>query len=379
VSRTADSTRTGGHLACSAVFGQAGASVALRTSSAAVLAEARTSLYCYQQQLGGTAARWQVEVTCDPAVNDLGATGGHGGTGPGDHCLDVGPGITAQARDAGGTGRAFWIPALATLIMADPGRRIIRARCTGQDAARYWACSLTRQAMTSQLLTDGMIYAHAAAFTAGGRGVLAAGHRGSGKTTTLLASLHRLGGDYVTGDRLLLHADGQQVHGYPWPQPLRAGTGTLTALPHLANLVPEPQRGIPAADLWMFPEKVVIEPPGLPRVLADGGKVADRFTFDVMIWPRLDPRCRRVRTERVPPSEVLRTVTRTCMFMTDPDQGTSSHTNHWLAPAPPGHVTKGHLARTATALASAPCYRIHAGADPAALASAVGSVLADLP
>jgi hypothetical protein len=373
VSRTASSTGTGGHLACSAVFGQAGASVALRTSSMAVLAEARKSLHCYQEQPGGTPARWQVEVACDPAVTDPGATG------PGDQCLDVGPGITACARDDGGTGRAFWVPALATLITADPGRRIIRAQCAGEDAARYWACSLTRQAMTSQLLAAGMIYAHAAAFTAGGRGVLVAGHRGWGKTTTLLASLHRLGGDYVTGDRLLLHADGQQVHGYPWPQPLRAGIGTLTALPHLAGLVPESQRGIPAADLWMFRAKVVIEPPGFSRVLAGGGKVADRFTSDVMIWPQLHPGCRHARTERVSPAEVLRTVTRTRMFMADPDQGTGSHTNHWLAPAPPGHVTDGHLARTATALASAPCYRIHAGADQAALAGAVGSVLVELP
>jgi hypothetical protein len=360
------------------VFGQAGASVALRTSTA-VLAEARKSLYCYQEQPGDTPACWQVEVACDPAVIDPGASGRPDGTGSAGQCLDIGPGITAYARDACRTGRAFWVPALATFITADPGRRIIRARCKGEDAARYWACSLTRQAMTSQLLAAGMIYAHAAAFTSGGRGVLVAGHRGWGKTTTLLASLHRLGGDYVTGDRLLLHADGQQVRGYPWPQPLRAGIGTLIALPHLADLVPGSRRGVPAADLWTFPGKVVIEPPCIPHVLAGGGKVADRLTSDVMIWPQLHPGCRRARTEQVPPAEVLWTVTRTRMFMADPDQGTSSHTNHWLAPAPPGHVTDGHLARTATALASARCYRIHAGADPAALADVVGSVLAELP
>jgi len=358
-------------LAHTVVLTQAAASVALRASSPAVLRNARDSLYSYQEQPPGTPACWQVDVACDPAVTDPGGPGGPG--------LDIGPQITACPRDADGLGTAFWVPELATLITADPGRQVVRARCAGEDAARHWALSLTRQTMTSQLLAAGMIYAHAAAFTAGGRGVLVAGHRGQGKTTTLLASLHKLGGDYVAGDRLLLHADGRQVRGYPLPHPVRAGIGTLAALPHLAGLVPGHWRGIPAADQWTFPDKVVIEPPGFARILAAGGKTASQVSADVMIWPKLDPGCRGARAERVPAAEVLATVTRTRMFMADPDRGTSAHVNHWLAPAPPGHVADGHLAGTAAALAAVPCYRIRAGADPEALTGAVTSVLAGLP
>jgi hypothetical protein len=357
--------------ACSALLGQAGATVALRASSPAVLRDARESLYSYQEQPAGTPACWLVQVTCDPAVTDPG-----GSCGPG---FDIGPQITACPREAGDPGLAFWVPELATLITASPGRRVVRARCTGEDAAGHWATSLTRQAMTSQLLAAGMIYAHAAAFTSGGRGVLVAAHRGRGKTTTLLASLHTLGGDYVAGDRLLLHADGQQVRGYPLPDPVRAGIGTLSALPHLAGLVPGSWCGIPAAGRWTFPDKVVIEPPGFARLLAGRGKVVSQVGVDVMIWPQLDPGCQDARAERVPAAEVLATVTRTRLFMTDPDRGTSAHVNHWLAPAPPGHVADGHLAGAAAALAAVPCYRICAGADPGALAGAVASVLAELP
>jgi hypothetical protein len=356
--------------ACSAVLSQASASVALRASSPAILRDARDSLYSYQEQPAGTPARWQVEVTCDPAVTDPGGPGGPG--------LDIGPQITACPREADAAGLAFWVPELATLITADPGRQIVRARCAGQDAARHWATSLTRQVMIAQLLAAGMIYAHAAAFASGGRGVLVAGHRGRGKTTTLLASLHMLGGDYVAGDRLLLHADGQQVRGYPLPHPVRAGIGTLTALPHLAGLVPISWRGIPEAERWRFPDKVVIEPHGFARLLASGGEAASQVSVDVMIWPQLDPGCQGARAERVPAAEILATVTRTRLFMADPDRGTSAHVNHWLAPAPPGHVADGHLARTAAALAAAPCYRIRAGADPEALARTVASVLAEL-
>jgi hypothetical protein len=372
VSRPAPGSGTGcqDH-ACSAVLRQAAASVALHASSPAVLRDARDSLYSYQEQPAGTPARWQVEVTCDPAVTDPGGPGGPG--------LDIGPQIMACPRDADGPGLAFWVPELATLVTADLGRRTVRARCAGEDAARHWATSLTRQVMTAQLLAAGAIYAHAAAFTSGGRGVLVAGHRGRGKTTTLLASLHALGGDYVAGDRLLLHALGQQVRGYPLPHPVRAGIGTLSALPHLAGLVPVPWRGIPAAGQWTFTEKVVIEPPGFGRLLAGRGKVASQVSVDVMIWPHLDPGCQGARAERVPAAEVLATVTRTRLFMADPERGTSAHVNHWLAPAQPGHVADGHLARTAAALAAAPCYRIWAGADPDALAVAVASVLAELP
>jgi hypothetical protein len=310
-------------------------------------------------------------VDCDPAVTDPG--------GPGGPVLDIGPQVRACPRDVGGPGSAFWVPELATLITADTARQVVRVRCAGEDAARYWAPSLTRQVMTSQLLAAGMIYAHAAAFTVGGRGVLVAGHRGRGKTTTLLASLYKLGGDYVAGDRLLLHADGHRVRGYPLPYPVRAGIGTLTALPHLASLVPGPWRDIPAADRWTFPDKVVIEPPGFARFLAAGEKTASQVSADVMIWPQLAPGFPGARAERVPAAEVLATVTRTRMFMTDPDRGTSAHVNHWLAPAPPVDVASGHLAGTAAALAALPCYRIRAGADPGALAVAVTSVLAGLP
>ena len=135
--------------ACTVVLTQAGASVALRASSPAVLRDVRESLYSYQERPAGTPACWQVEVACDPAVTDPGRPGRPG--------LDVGPQITACPRDAGGPGLAFWVPELATLIAADPGRRIVRARCAGEDAARHWALSLTRQAMTSQLLAAGLI------------------------------------------------------------------------------------------------------------------------------------------------------------------------------------------------------------------------------
>ncbi len=354
-------------LSHAATFWHTEASAALRTNSQPALTEARNTLYSYQEEAAVPAA-WQVELTYDPEVNSSGDMNTSGQT------VNIGPGLFAHVRVTGG-GRTFWIPDLTTLVTADPGRRIIRVRCASEDAAWHWAPRLIRQVMTAQLLAAGMIYTHAAAFVSSGHGVLVAGHRGYGKTTTLLASLHRLGGDYVTNDRLLLHATSHQLCGYPWPMPLRAGIGTLNALPHLADLVPEPHRALPAAEKWTFPHKIVIEPPDFPRLLNTSGKVADRMTPTVMIWPHLDPDRTQVRTELVPPAEIFQTLLCTRMFMTDPERGTSAHINHWLAPGPPAHVTDTYLARTAAALAATPCYRIHAGPDPMALADSVASLL----
>jgi hypothetical protein len=359
---TADPTRES--LTHAVTFTQAGAAVTLHTNSPAALAEARTTLYSYQQQ-AATHTPWHLELTQDVGVTTNITDG---------HTIDIGPQLFAHAHVIDGH-PAFWVPDLTTLITTDPGRGTIRIRCATQDAARHWAPRLVRQAMTAQLLAAGMTYTHAAAFVCHGHGVLVTGHRGKGKTTTLLASLRHLGGDYVTNDRLLLHATNLRVRGFPWPMPLRAGIGTLGALPHLADLVPQHYRDRPTDEQWTCPHKIVIEPPEFPRLLRPDGTVADQMTPTLMIWPQLDPARTQVSIEPIRPKEVQQTLLRTRMFMTDPQRGTSAHTNHWLVPGPPDHLSDIHLEAATTALAATPCYRIHAGADPMALADAVGSLL----
>ncbi|SCL13090.1 hypothetical protein GA0070616_0125 [Micromonospora nigra] len=350
-----------------ATFRCGNATVALDTDSAQALVEARRVLYSYDEQPAGPT-NWHIYLTLDPDVANSAEATTSG------RRFDIGPQTYAYERLPGPSG-TFWVPDRGTLLHADQTARTIQVRCATADAIGLWAPRLVRQAMTGQLLAEGMVYAHAAAFTCTGRGILIAGHRGRGKTTTLLAGLHHLGGDYVTNDRLMLHASDNGLHGHPWPMPLRAGIGTLAALPHLRHRVPASQQALTTDEKWTFPHKVVIEPDDFSDLLHRGGKVATQMTPSMMIWPHLDPSRSEVRVEGVDPTEVHQTLLNTRMFMHDPERGTSAHINHWLVPGPPDEVTNAHLHRTAAALATLPCYRVHAGADPAALADAIGALL----
>ncbi|WP_229399919.1 hypothetical protein [Micromonospora okii] len=351
---------------CAATFRCGNATVTLHTDSAQALAEARRILYSYDEQPAGPAT-WYIYLTLDPDIESSAEPTTDG------RRFDIGP-QTYAYEVADGPLSTFWVPDRGTLLHADQKARKIGVRCATAEATALWAPRLVRQAMTGQLLAEGMVYVHAAAFAFRERGILIAGHRGRGKTTTLLAGLHYLGGDYVTNDRLMLHGNDNNLNGYPWPMPLRAGIGTLAALPHLRHRVPAGQRALTTDEKWSFPQKIVIEPDDFSDLLHRGGKVASRMTPSVMIWPHFDPSRTGVSVERVDPDEVHQTLLDTRMFMHDPARGTSAHINQWLVPGPADEVTDAHLLSTAAMLATRPCYRVHAGTDPAALADAVGAL-----
>ncbi|MEU7802534.1 hypothetical protein AB0B10_25070 [Micromonospora arborensis] len=349
-----------------ATFRCGNASVTLHAEVHA-LAEAQRVLYSYEVHPAGPAT-WNIYLSLEPDVEFTPAARSGGMR------FDIGPQSYAYQQGEWPV-RVFWVPDRGTLLRASRATRSINVWCATAEAAELWAPRLVRQAMTGQLLTEGMVYAHAAALTVHGRGILIAGNRGRGKTTTLLAGLHYLGGDYVTNDRLMLHAHDSGLHGYPWPMPLRAGIGTLAALPHLHHRVPADQQALTVDERWTFPNKIAIEPEDFPALLHRGGKVAATMTPSMMIWPHLSPRRVDVSVERVDPDQVHQTLLDTRMFMHDPERGTSAHVNQWLVPGPADDITDAHLRRTAAALAMRPCYRIHAGADPAALAAAVGGLV----
>ena len=93
-----------------------------------------------------------------------------------------------------------------------------------------------------------------------------------------------------------------------------------------------------------------------------------------MIWPDVSAQHTTARVERVDRAEVRSALTSTRLFMVDPATGTGSRINHWLIPTPAAEVQETRLSRLAEAIArSVPCYRVRAGADPAATDSNDGS------
>lgn len=350
-------------------FRQGEASACLRTNSRAALTHATGTLYAYEQT-GPSFARWQIDLLVDggPSYEEV--------EGLADApTVEIGPRLMAAVLAQPG-GHAYWVETLHTLIVTDTQQSTVTVRCAKEEAALHWAARLPRQAITAQLLENGAVYAHTAAFSRGGRGVVIAGHRGRGKTTTLLSCLHRLGADYVTNDRLLLRTEDEgRLAGYVWPARLRAGIGTLSALPHLADLVPAEQRAVPAEQRWSSRPKVPIEPWDFARLLSGDGRVLGSVHPALLVFPELDRERTTVSVEQVERAEARAELLRTRLFMTDPGRGPSSHINHWLWPAPDPAATDRNLDHVVDALAALPCYRIHAGGDPAALADAVTGLL----
>lgn len=351
-----------------ATFRQAEASVTLRTNSKAAFTHATGTLYAYERT-SPADARWNIDLL----LND-GPTGEEAEAFADAQAIEVGPRLMAAVHPRPG-GHAYWVDSLRTLIVTDTARATITVQCTQETAAVHWAARLARQAITAQLLENGAVYAHTAALSLGGRGVVIAGHRNRGKTTTLLAALNHLGADYVTNDRLLLRAGPNEFLGHVWPARLRAGIGTLSALPHLADLVPDAQRTIPATERWTSQPKVAIEPWDFARLLTGEAQVLGSVRPTLLVFPQVEPTRTEVHVESVRRTEAREELLHTRLFMTDPGRGPSSHINHWLWTTPDPQTTDRNLTRVVDALSELPCYRIHAGGDPAALAHAVGGLL----
>ncbi|CAO5174580.1 Serine kinase [Frankia sp. AiPs1] len=354
------------HVVC---FRLADASVVLATTATAALRAAQDTLYAYRTTTADPHAAWHVDITVtEPRHSLLDALPDVG------DLREIGPsGLTARHITEGGR-EVFWIDWHRTLVVHDPTRRATTVHCASDDAATYYAARLVRQLMTAQLLAAGAVYTHTAALVHRGRGILIAGHPGAGKTTTLVAFLRRLGGEFVTSDRLLLtHDRDDGLLGYAWPAHIRVGVGTLLAYPDLTNLVPTSRPMDPVG----LHAKLSIEPPDIPRLL-HAATLTACCRPHVMIWPQLSPTAGTACHERIPARTVHATLTSNQLFMHRPTAGASSHVNHWLAPTPPAHTTESNRRTIVTALArTVPCYALVARPDPVTVADAVTAILHD--
>lgn len=352
-------------------FRQGEALVSFRTDRAEVMQAAIDTLYSYRIIRPGRAG-WDITLHA-AAVLDTPVVAEIFSDAP---LREIGPRLHARTLSSA-RGQTYWVAEHATIIHAEHRTATITAHCTDVQSARYWAARLVRQAMTAQLLAAGAVYAHAAAFSHRGRGVLITGHRGAGKTTTLLTGLRLLGGDYVTNDRLLLRRESGQLLGRPWPAHLRIGVGSLLTMPELADLVPTELRELPH-QRWQHQDKVIIEPPEFSRVLSTG-TVLSETRPRLMLWPHLSPGTTAAATA-VPAEEVHDVLLSTRLFMFNPISGISAHINHWLIGTGPAAQTAENLRQVVHDLAATvPCYRLPVGGDPAALAARISELLTPIP
>lgn len=348
-------------------FAQGAASVTLRADRGELIRGAETTLYSYARTRT-TASRWTITLHTGVPVDQTGADALFADAD--DH--DIGPNLKAQSINVPG-GRAFWIRDHATLVHLDHLLGTITVHAGDLDAARFFAARLVRQAMTAQLLEHGAVYAHSAALVRAEHGLLIAGPKGAGKTTTLLSALRLVGGDFVTNDRLLLRRDpnGGTV-GYAWPMHLRATASTLRAVPGMTRFLPAEQQQNSPASPSAHSGKIAIEPAELRTALPDM-QILGEVRPTLMLWPYRS--ASDLPPEPVPPAEVRDVLVRTQFFMHDPVTRVTSHRNHWLLPPDEGRTALA-LTGVADQLArTVPCVRIPVTDSPAMLAARVTALL----
>lgn len=348
-------------------FAQGTASVTLRADRGELIRDAKTTLYSYARTRTA-ASRWTITLHTGVPVDQAGANALFADAD--DH--DIGPNLQAQSIGVPG-GRAFWIRDHTTLVHLDQMLGTITVHAGDLDAAQFFTARLVRQAMTAQLLEHDAVYAHSVALVRAEHGLLIAGPKGAGKTTTLLSALRLVGGDFVTNDRLLLRRDhdGGTV-GYAWPMHLRATASTLRAVPGMTRFLPAEQPQNNPAGQSAPSGKIAIEPGELRTALPDT-QILGEVRPTLMLWPYR--RASDLPPDPVPPAEVRDVLVRTKFFMHDPVTRATSHRNHWLLPPDEGRTA---LALTAVAdqlARTVPCVRIPVTNSPATLAARATALL----
>ena len=114
-----------------------------------------------------------------------------------------------------------------TAFVADREHRHITAYVT--EASFIHLVELVRYTALLLEETRGSILLHASAAVADGEAVLVLGHKGAGKTTTLLRMLFGQQLDYLSGDKVLLGSDAEGLILRSWPDYPHVGIGTLRA------------------------------------------------------------------------------------------------------------------------------------------------------
>jgi hypothetical protein len=160
-------------------------------------------------------------------------------------------------------------------VLIRPAHRLLdmEASAAAQDARPL--VRLLRALLRRQLAADGEVFLNAAVLTLGSCGIALLGGTGAGKTTTLVAALHRHHGALVANDDASLRTDGGRVtaRGYP-----RAIEVRRDVLPHLAGaadrLTDAAESDSPGRALYVTPHRLAT---------ALGGRLAGKAELSALV------------------------------------------------------------------------------------------------
>ncbi|MDQ6991983.1 MAG: HprK-related kinase B [Mariprofundus sp.] len=113
------------------------------------------------------------------------------------------------------------------------------------------------------LQQQGWLICHAAALAQNNQAIAIAGFSGGGKSTAMLHLMSDQRFDFVSNDRLFIHAEATRVQARGIPKLPRVNPGTLLHNPQLLEILPADQidqlKAMPKAELWELEEKYDVD------------------------------------------------------------------------------------------------------------------------
>lgn len=143
-----------------------------------------------------------------------------------------------------------------TVIIMETGSKDITIFCS--EKSEIQLIEFIRDLIIKDQEQKGTLILHSAAAEKNGKGIIFAGSKGAGKTTTLMEFLYKNNCKMVSGDKVFLRVSNGKITLHGWPDYTHIGVGTLRRFPQLIKMIKD--YGVTDIDDRNSVEKILIEP-----------------------------------------------------------------------------------------------------------------------
>jgi hypothetical protein len=182
-----------------------------------------------------------------------------------------------------------------------------------QRHCRMSVARVIRELATVHSLNTGLLHCHGAAFSIGGKAIVLAGVKRSGKTSNLIHAMYQPTAQFITNDRLFVQCDGERPLVRGMPTIFKIRSPTLDLLPdfrkrrrarpyHFLDTLQESQHEFPARRLEMFGKRN-LETRLSTAQFCDlmGVSAIGESTLGAIMFPKISPHVDRVHIEPLAP------------------------------------------------------------------------------
>lgn len=342
-------------------FSQGVASTSLFTNDSQIVSHLQRYLYSYSTN-PVLDPNWCIEVWVGFPVASI------EGVFRGVHAFSIESGKTVSVL-VNAEDRWYWVPQRTTLVKVNVQSCKVELYCQDYFYGRSVAHDIVRQIVTDQLFQQRYVLFHSAAVAIKDKGILIAGFKGQGKTSTTIALLRNLEADYISNDQVLLGYNDKRIIARSCPMSIKVGLGTLLQYEDLADLIPSEltkEFAHTPGDLRKdyFQKKIKID----KKDLVTGGEFRSDCYPSIMLCPTLDFTVDSTFIRYIEPEEIKSLLINTNMFM-------DKHHTYWLGLAEQNRLDRDKLDMIMGISNQVLCYELISNGDVEGIVKCVRKII----